>query len=204
MPSHSFTPNPRDQMSTDANGRRQGGGGSLGEDPIEVGRYLEALRRSRWLIVTIVVVITAAVLAFSVTLPKTYEATASIVVDNASGLVSSNETQTVQRNLATTATLATTAAVLRIGGARRHAERHRSQDSGADRQVASGLFSHRNQGHVDPSFEAAPIPPGSMPDHCRFLCRCHDPLGVITLILCAISVRRARGRAPHDVAPRGQ
>jgi Mrp family chromosome partitioning ATPase/capsular polysaccharide biosynthesis protein len=99
-------------MSTDANGRRQGGGGSLGEDPIEVGRYLEALRRSRWLIMTIVAVITAGVLAFSLTLPKTYDATASIVVDNASGLVTSNEQQTVQRNLSTTATLATTAAVL--------------------------------------------------------------------------------------------
>src|SRR5437764_1061411 len=68
-------------MSSEANGRRHGG---LGEDPIEVGRYLEALRRSRWLILTIVVVITGGVLAFSVTLPKTYQATASIVVDNAS------------------------------------------------------------------------------------------------------------------------
>jgi succinoglycan biosynthesis transport protein ExoP len=99
-------------MSTDANGRRQGGAGSLGEDPIEVGRYLEALRRSRWLILTIVAIVTAGVLAFSLSLPKTYEATASIVVDNASGLLSSNEQQTVQRNLQTTATLATTAAVL--------------------------------------------------------------------------------------------
>lgn len=98
-------------MSTEANGRRQGGG-SPGEDPIEVGRYLEALRRSRWLIITIVAVITAGVLAFSLSLPKSYEATASIVVDNASGLVTSNEQQTIQRNLSTTATLATTAAVL--------------------------------------------------------------------------------------------
>ena len=99
-------------MSTEANGRRPGGGGALGEDPIEVGRYLEALRRSRFMILTIVVVVTAGVLAFSLTLPKTYEATASIVVDNASGLVTSNEQQTVQRNLQTTATLATTAVVL--------------------------------------------------------------------------------------------
>jgi capsular exopolysaccharide synthesis family protein len=99
-------------MSTEANGRRQGGAVSLGEDPIEVGRYLEALRRSRWMILTMVAVITAAVLAFSLTLPKTYEATASIVVDNASGLVTSSEQQTIQRNLATTATLATTASVL--------------------------------------------------------------------------------------------
>jgi Mrp family chromosome partitioning ATPase/capsular polysaccharide biosynthesis protein len=96
-------------MSSEANGRRQGG---VGEDPIEVGRYLEALRRSRWLILTIVVVITGAVLALSVTLHKTFQATASIVVDNASGLVTSNEQQQVERNLATTAVQATTAAVL--------------------------------------------------------------------------------------------
>src|SRR5947207_9735978 len=97
-------------MSSEANGRRQGGG--VGEDPIEVGRYLDALRRSRWLILTIVVIITGAVLAFSLTLPKTYQATASIVVDNASGLVASTEQQQVERNLATTAVQATTAAVL--------------------------------------------------------------------------------------------
>ncbi|HWX74481.1 MAG TPA: Wzz/FepE/Etk N-terminal domain-containing protein, partial [Solirubrobacteraceae bacterium] len=97
-------------MSTEANGRRPGGG-ALGEDPVEVGRYLEALRRSRWMILSIVVVVTLAVAAFSLTLPKTYEATASIVVDNASGLVTSSEQATIQRNLSTTATLATTAAV---------------------------------------------------------------------------------------------
>ena len=99
-------------MNMDVNGRRLGGGGVAGEDPIEVSRYLEALRRSRWLILTIVLVVTGGVLAFSVTRPKTYEATASIVVDNASGLLASNEQQTVQRNLQTTATLATTGAVL--------------------------------------------------------------------------------------------
>src|SRR5438105_7519605 len=99
-------------MTMDSNGRRQGSAASSGEDQIEVGRYLEAVRRSRWMIVAIVVVVTGAVLAFSLSLPKTYEATASIVVDNASGLLTSNEQQTVQRNLQTTATLATTAAVL--------------------------------------------------------------------------------------------
>jgi capsular polysaccharide biosynthesis protein/Mrp family chromosome partitioning ATPase len=99
-------------MTTDVNGRRQGGAGFAGEDPIEVGRYFEALRRSRWLIVAIVAIVTAVVLAVSLSLPKSYEATASIVVDNASGLLNSSEQQTIQRNLATTATLATTAAVL--------------------------------------------------------------------------------------------
>src|SRR5437660_900357 len=96
-------------MSTDANGRR---GGTAGEEPIEVGRYFEALRRSRWLILAIVVVVTAGVLAVSLSLPKNYDATASIVVTNASGLLGSNETQAQERTLTTTATLATTASVL--------------------------------------------------------------------------------------------
>lgn len=99
-------------MSIDANGRRHGGGGSLGEEPIEVRRYFEALRRSRGLIAAIVIVITGATVALSVSMHKTYEATASIVVDNASGLVSSSEQATIQRNLQTTAALATTQSVL--------------------------------------------------------------------------------------------
>jgi tyrosine-protein kinase len=112
MPSHFLTPTPREHMSTDANGRRHGGGGLAGEDAIDAGRYFEALRRSRWLIITIVVVITGAVLAFSSVQHKTYEAAATIIVDNASGLLNSNDTQAVQRNLQTTAVSATTAAVL--------------------------------------------------------------------------------------------
>jgi Mrp family chromosome partitioning ATPase/capsular polysaccharide biosynthesis protein len=112
MRSHSFTPTPSDHMSTDANGRRQGAVGSPGEDPIEVGRYLEALRRNRWLILSIVAVVTGAAIAVSLAMHKTYNATASIVVDNASGLVSSSESQQVTRNLQTTAALATSASVL--------------------------------------------------------------------------------------------
>ena len=99
-------------MSSDLNGQWQSGRASSGEDPVEVRRYIEALRRNRWLIVAIVAIVTIIVLAISVTLPKTYEATAAIVVNNASGLIGSNESQAIQRNLQTTATLATTAAVL--------------------------------------------------------------------------------------------
>ncbi|TMK97739.1 MAG: hypothetical protein E6G34_08555 [Actinobacteria bacterium] len=99
-------------MNSEGNGRRQGRGVYAEEDPLEVQRYLEALRRSRWLIVTIVTIVTIVVLAYSATLPKTYVATAHIVVNNPGSLVGSNETQAVQRNLATTATLATTSAVL--------------------------------------------------------------------------------------------
>jgi capsular polysaccharide biosynthesis protein/Mrp family chromosome partitioning ATPase len=99
-------------MSSDLNGQWQSARAPSGEDPVEVRRYIEALRRNRWLIAAIVTIVTAVVLAVSLTLPKTYEATASIVVNNASSPLGSNESQAIQRNLATTATLATTAAVL--------------------------------------------------------------------------------------------
>jgi capsular exopolysaccharide synthesis family protein len=96
-------------MSTDLNDWRTG---AAGEDPVDLARYFESLRRSRWLIVAIVTIVTGIVLAYSFTLPKSYVATASIVVNNPGSIVGSNESQAVQRNLATTATLATTAAVL--------------------------------------------------------------------------------------------
>jgi Mrp family chromosome partitioning ATPase/capsular polysaccharide biosynthesis protein len=127
-------------MSSELNGRRQAGGRGAGEDPIEVGRYLEALRRSRWLIILIVVAITGAVLAFSVTLPKSYQATASIVVDNASGLVTSSEQQQVQRNLATTAVQATTAAVLAEAAKSLHGETRAS----LQKKVSSSVSENAN------------------------------------------------------------
>jgi len=133
-------------MSSEANGRRSGGGG---EDPIEVGRYLEALRRSRWLILTIVVVITGAVLAFSITLPKSYQATASIVVDNASGLVTSTEQQQVERNLATTAVQATTAAVLTEAAKSLHGETRES----LRKKVSSSVAENANILNVKASYK---------------------------------------------------
>ncbi len=83
---------------------------SAGEDPVEVSRYVEALRRSRWLMAAIVVILTGAVVAISLALPKKYEATANIVINNTSGVGA--PTETVQRELATLATLATTTPVL--------------------------------------------------------------------------------------------
>jgi Mrp family chromosome partitioning ATPase/capsular polysaccharide biosynthesis protein len=84
---------------------------SSGEDPIEVTRYVESLRRSRWLIAAIVVVVTGAVIAISLTLPKVYETSANIVIDSSAG-VSVGSGETVERELATIATLATTTPVL--------------------------------------------------------------------------------------------
>jgi capsular exopolysaccharide synthesis family protein len=94
-----------------ANGHLQPRRTSSGEDPIEVGRYMEALRRNRWLIAAIVVIVTAVTLAASLSLPKVYDSSATIIVNNTAGTLGS-ESQAIQRNLQTTATLVTTAAVL--------------------------------------------------------------------------------------------
>ena len=51
------------------------------DDPVEVGRYLDAFRRSRWLIAGIVVFVTAAVFVISLLLPKTYQATSKLVLN---------------------------------------------------------------------------------------------------------------------------
>jgi capsular exopolysaccharide synthesis family protein len=99
-------------MSIDVNGRRGSGGAYSGEEPLDMGRYLEVLRRSRWLIVAIVTTITEVVLVLSLTLPKHYVASASVVVNNPSTTLGSGESQAIQRSLATTARLATTTAVL--------------------------------------------------------------------------------------------
>jgi Uncharacterized protein involved in exopolysaccharide biosynthesis len=52
------------------------------EQPIDVPRYANALRRSRVLIAGIVLGITALVLVLSLALPKTYTAHATILYDN--------------------------------------------------------------------------------------------------------------------------
>ncbi len=101
---------PRDHMNID-NGQWQSARPPQGEEPVEVGRYLEAIRRNRWHIVSLVAIVTITVFVVSLTLPKSYQTTASIVVSNASGTAGS-ESEGVQRSLATTATLVTTAPVL--------------------------------------------------------------------------------------------
>ena len=51
------------------------------DDPVEVGRYLDAFKRSRRLIAAIVVFFTAAVFVISLLLPKTYQATSKLVLN---------------------------------------------------------------------------------------------------------------------------
>lgn len=90
---------------------------SDGEDPVEVRRYLEALRRNRWLIVAIVGLTTVLVVALSLALPKSYEATASIVVDPTANALGSTDATSVERELATMQTLVKTSDVLTAAAA---------------------------------------------------------------------------------------
>ncbi|MFI4993903.1 MAG: Wzz/FepE/Etk N-terminal domain-containing protein [Solirubrobacterales bacterium] len=137
-------------MTSDENGQGRSARTPVGEDPLEVGRYVEALRRSRWLIVTIVAIITIVVLAISLALPKNYEATASIVVNSASGLLGSSEPQAAQRELATTATLATTSAVLADAARSVRGE----TKSSLEKRVSSSVDQNANIIHITVSYKS--------------------------------------------------
>jgi tyrosine-protein kinase len=81
------------------------------DEPLEVGRYFGELRRSWKLIALIVALITGAVLVVSVLLPKTYQATSKIVLQDTSDSLS-GDAPSLQRRLATIQILLTTREVL--------------------------------------------------------------------------------------------
>ena len=87
-------------------------GSDDGDRPVDVSRYLGALRRGAWLIALIVVPLTLTVLVVSLALPKTYRATAKIVKADAGGVFGSGDVETVKRRLATLQTLLVTPEVL--------------------------------------------------------------------------------------------
>jgi Mrp family chromosome partitioning ATPase len=79
------------------------------EEPIDVGRYANALRRSKLLIASIVVVVTILVLLMSLALPKTYSAEATILFDEGQSLATTTD---AERQLATIQKLLVTRDVL--------------------------------------------------------------------------------------------
>jgi capsular exopolysaccharide synthesis family protein len=83
------------------------------DEPIEVGRYAGALRRSWLLILLIVVPLTGAVFLVSLALPKSYRATAKIVVESANDPLETRDAESVERRLATIQVLLTTRQTLR-------------------------------------------------------------------------------------------
>lgn len=92
------------------------GGRSYGreddEQPIELRRHLDALRRSRWMIVALVVVMTAVAVAVSVALPKSYKATARILYNASADPLANPSSDVVQRQMSTISALITTPSTL--------------------------------------------------------------------------------------------
>jgi polysaccharide biosynthesis transport protein len=85
----------------------------LEESGVDVRRYLAALRRSRWLMVGIVVVVTGAALALSLLLPKTYKATSTIVLNAEVGALGVEDPESQIRRLETANALLLNPEVLR-------------------------------------------------------------------------------------------
>jgi capsular polysaccharide biosynthesis protein len=105
------------------NGSGRYGAGLPTDEPIEVGRYLGALRRSWLLILLIVVPLTAVVLLVSLSLSPSYRATAKIVVESGADPLESRDVQSVERRLATIKSLLTTRENLRRAARRVRGER---------------------------------------------------------------------------------
>ena len=82
------------------------------EEPVEVRRYIDAIRRARWLIAAITVLLTGVVVGVSVSVPSSYTAEASIVKQVNTGAFESVDPQVVTRELNTIGQLITTSNVL--------------------------------------------------------------------------------------------
>jgi capsular exopolysaccharide synthesis family protein len=85
----------------------------LPDQPIETGRYADALRRSKVLIAAIVLSLTATVFLVSLALPKSYRATSKIVVEEAADPLQTGDEASMERRLATLTTLLETRETLR-------------------------------------------------------------------------------------------
>jgi tyrosine-protein kinase len=83
-------------FASQSSGRSRGS-----EEQIEVRRYLEALRRGRWLILGIVAVLTVATALISTSLPKRYQATATIVKQQDTDPLNTGNVDALTRELAT-------------------------------------------------------------------------------------------------------
>ena len=105
------------------------------EQPIDVGRYANALRRSKLLILAIVVVVTGLVLLMSITLPKSYSARATILFDQGQTLTTTTD---AERQLATIQKLLVTRDVLARSARRLPGE-------------SVGSLAHHVQASVDPT-----------------------------------------------------
>jgi capsular exopolysaccharide synthesis family protein len=103
------------------------------EEPLELRRYWGGIRRNWLLMAFIIVPITTVALVLSLTLPKTYRATARIVLEDVPGF-QTDTVETLQRRLATLRTIITTREVLAAAAERVPGE---DADTLADKVTAS-------------------------------------------------------------------
>jgi capsular exopolysaccharide synthesis family protein len=82
------------------------------DEPLETGRYLDALGRSWGLIALIVIPLTLIVFVVSLSLPKTYRATSRLVLDTTADPLAASDAASIQRRLATIQVLVTSRDVL--------------------------------------------------------------------------------------------
>ena len=128
------------------------------DQPIEVRRSLDAIRRARWMIVAFVVVTTAVVVGISLLVPKTYRASSKLIYEPATSLFASQDPDTIKRNLETFQRLLTTRRVL---------DERREACAGRDRRLTReeghrvGRPVGRHHQHRGPGFEATSSRRGS-------------------------------------------
>ena len=85
---------------------------SVGDDPIEIRRYVNALRLDRRLIVLLVGIATLLTFAISRTQDMQYQASSRLVFEELQGLLAPRDVESVKRELATLQSLVQTPAVL--------------------------------------------------------------------------------------------
>ena len=105
------------------------------DQPVEAGRYLDALRRSKLLFALIVLPLAAAVLVVSLLLPRTYQATAKIVLESASDPLQTRDVNSTERRLATIDALLTTRETRRRAARRIPGETAATLDRSEERRV---------------------------------------------------------------------
>ena len=99
------------------------------DEPIELRRNLDALRRARFFILALVVCSTAAAVGISLLVPKTYRATATLVLRETLDPFTSSDVETVVRRLETIERLLRTNAILEVAARRVPGESRQSLES---------------------------------------------------------------------------
>jgi Chain length determinant protein len=117
-----------DLMVTGEGLGRHGAAGLPPDEPIDVGRYVSALRRSWPLILLIIAALTSAVYLASLTLSERYRATAKIVVERTADPLDSEDVLSLERRLATIQALLTTRETFRRAARQLRGERAATLD----------------------------------------------------------------------------